>query len=183
MNLFAIEFTINEYSQIPCRVLVGAACLRGGGMRLTQRTDYALRVLMYCAEHAQRPAVPTIAEIAQAHGISYSHLMKIVMTLSAQGRLSTSRGRGGGLRLLRPAQDIRLGDVVRQMEDDFTLVECFQAEGNECRIDGRCRLKGVMGQALQAWMQALDGVTLADLLRPGRLSDQSLDLPRQLLPK
>ena len=151
-------------------------------MRLTQRTDYALRVLMYCALQAQRPAAPTIAEIAQAHGISRSHLMKVVMALAAQGWLSTSRGRGGGLRLLRPAQQIRVGDVVRQMEDDFTLVECFQAHGSDCRIDGQCRLKGVLAQALQAWMQVLDGVTLADLVQPGQ-PGQSVVLQPHFLPK
>ncbi|MFM7026993.1 MAG: RrF2 family transcriptional regulator [Limnohabitans sp.] len=136
-------------------------------MRLTQWTDYALRVLMYCAVHAQRESAPTIAEIAEVHGISRSHLMKIVMELSAKGWLSTSRGRGGGLRLLRPAQDMVIGEVVRQMEEDFTLVECFNTEGSACRIDGRCRLKGVLDQALQAYMQTLDGVTLADLVAPG----------------
>lgn len=137
-------------------------------MRLTQWTDYALRVLMYCAAHEQRDAVPTIAEIAQAHDISRSHLMKVVMTLSAQGWLSTSRGRGGGLRLLKPAQQIVIGDVVRQMEEDFTLVECFNPSGNTCRIDARCHLKGVLAQALAAYLAVLDGVTLADLVQPGR---------------
>jgi DNA-binding transcriptional MocR family regulator len=72
-------------------------------MRLTQWTDYSLRVLMYCAATQGRDALPTVSEIAQAHGISRSHLTKIVMTLAAQGWLETSRGRGGGLRLLRPA--------------------------------------------------------------------------------
>ncbi len=136
-------------------------------MRLTQWTDYALRVLMFCAVNAQRENAPTIAEIAEVHGISRSHLMKIVMELSATGWLSTSRGRGGGLRLLKPAEQIVIGEVVRQMEEDFTMVECFSTEGNACRIDGRCRLKGVLGQALQAYMAVLDGVTLADLVTPG----------------
>lgn len=136
-------------------------------MRLTQWTDYALRVLMYCAAHQQRETAPTIAEIAEAHGISRSHLMKVVMALSAKGWLSTTRGRGGGLRLLLAPAQIVIGEVVRQMEEDFTLVECFATDGKACRIDGSCRLKGVLWQALQAWMQVLDGVTLADLVTPG----------------
>lgn len=135
-------------------------------MRLTQWTDYALRVLMYCATHAQREAPPTIAEIAEAHGISRSHLMKVVMELSAKGWLCTTRGRGGGLRLMQPPSEIRVGEVVRQMEEDFGLVECFNTEGSSCQIDGRCRLKGVLAEALQAWMRVLDGVTLADLITP-----------------
>ena len=135
-------------------------------MRLTQWTDYALRVLMYCATHAQRETPPTIAEIAEAHGISRSHLMKVVMELSAKGWLSTTRGRGGGLRLMQAPSAIGVGEVVRQMEEDFGLVECFSPEGSSCQIDGRCRLKGVLGEALQAWMRVLDGVTLADLVAP-----------------
>jgi len=133
-------------------------------MRLTQWTDYALRVLMYCATHAQRETAPTIAEIAEAHGISRSHLMKVVMELSAKGWLSTTRGRGGGLRLMQAPSAIGVGEVVRQMEEDFGLVECFNTEGSSCQLDGRCRLKGVLAEAMQAWMRVLDGVTLADLL-------------------
>ena len=136
-------------------------------MRLTQWTDYALRVLMYCATHQQRESAPTIAEIAQAHGISRSHLMKVVMELSAKCWLSTTRGRGGGLRLMQAPSAIGVGEVVRQMEEDFGLVECFSPEGSRCQLDGRCRLKGVLGDALQAWMGVLDGVTLADLVAPG----------------
>ena len=135
-------------------------------MRLTNWTDYSLRVLMYCAACAQREQPATISEIAEAHGISRSHLTKIVMTLSGMGLLETTRGRGGGLRLLKPAQDIVLGDVVRQTETDFTLVECFDADHNTCRLDGHCRLKGALQQAMQAYLQVLDGVTLADLLEP-----------------
>ena len=135
-------------------------------MRLTQWTDYALRVLMYCATHAEREAAPTIAEIAEVHNISRSHLMKIVMELSAKGWLSTTRGRGGGLRLVQAPSQIVVGEVVRQMEEDFTMVECFSTEGRSCTIDGRCRLKGVLADALQAWMRVLDGVTLAELVAP-----------------
>ncbi len=82
-------------------------------MRLTQWTDYALRLLMYCAVHQQREHPITISEVAQVHNISRSHLTKIVQDLAGRGLLETTRGRGGGMRLLRPAQDISLGTVVR----------------------------------------------------------------------
>ena len=136
-------------------------------MHLTHWTDYSLRVLMYCAVHAGRQQPVTITEIAEAHGISRSHLTKIVVALSAQGWLETTRGRGGGLRLLRPAAEVRLGDVVRQTETDLNLVECFDPERNTCRIDGHCRLKGVLHSALDSYLAVLDGVTLADLVAPG----------------
>ena len=135
-------------------------------MRLTHWTDYSLRVLMFCAVHATRKQPVTISEIAEAHGISRSHLTKIVVALSDQGWLETTRGRGGGLRLLRPAAEVRLGDVVRQAETDFTMVECFDPASNTCRIDGHCRLKGVLHSALASYLAVLDGVTLADLVAP-----------------
>lgn len=135
-------------------------------MRLTHWSDYSLRVLMYCAACAQREKPATISEIAEAHGISRSHLTKIVMTLAGLGLLETTRGRGGGLRLLRPANQIVLGAVIRQTETDFTLVECFDRQHNTCRLDGYCRLKGALQQAMDRYLAALDSVTLADLLEP-----------------
>ena len=94
-------------------------------MRLTHWTDYSLRVLMYCAQCESQQSVATIQAIADQHDISKSHLTKIVMTLAADGYLLTSRGRGGGIRLGRPASQIVLGEVVRKTETDFQMVECF----------------------------------------------------------
>ena len=86
------------------------------------------------------------------------------MELAAHGLLGTTRGRGGGLRLLKPAAEIVVGEVVRLSESDFTMVECFDGASNQCRLDGHCRLKGVLDAALQAYLQVLDGATLADLV-------------------
>ncbi|MFM6985519.1 MAG: RrF2 family transcriptional regulator [Hydrogenophaga sp.] len=132
-------------------------------MRLTQWTDYSLRVLMHCAAHEQRVQPITITDIVQAHGISRSHLTKIVMTLSAQGFIETSRGRGGGMRLKRPAASITVGEVVRQTETDFQQFECFNRETSRCRMTGSCALQHTVGRALSAYLAVLDGVTLADL--------------------
>lgn len=136
-------------------------------VRLTQWTDYSLRVLMYCAATQGRATPPTISEIAQAHGISRSHLTKIAMTLSAAGWLETTRGRGGGLRLLQAADQINLGAVVRQTETDFTLVECFDSAENTCRLNGLCKLKDTLHEAMAQYLAVLDKVTLADLVTPG----------------
>jgi Rrf2 family nitric oxide-sensitive transcriptional repressor len=133
-------------------------------MRLTQWTDYTLRVLMYCAATEGRAQPVTITEVAQGYGISRSHLMKIVQELSARGLLETTRGRGGGIRLMRPASTINIGAVVRSTETDFNLVECFDPLTNRCRLSANCALKGVLAQAMQAYLAVLDGVTLADLL-------------------
>ena len=137
-------------------------------MRLADYTDYTLRVLMYCARHDDR--LVTIAEIAATHQVSKNHLMKIVNDLGRQGVLATTRGRGGGLRLLKAPSEIRIGDVVRASETDFRLVECFDAATDTCTLTPSCRLKGVLRNALKAYFAELDGVTLADIGKPGARS-------------
>ena len=151
-------------------------------MRLTHWTDYTLRVLMYCAASEGRPQPVTITEVAQGYGISRSHLMKIVQQLSAQGLLETTRGRGGGIRLMRPADTIRIGAVVRATETDFNLVECFDPATNQCRLSSHCRLKGVLWQAMQAYLAVLDSVTLADLMAPAAAGGAGGAAARALLP-
>lgn len=131
-------------------------------MRLAEYTDYTLRVLMYCASHPDR--LVTISELAEQHAVSKNHLMKIVSDLARQRVLETTRGRGGGLRLLRAPAHIRVGDVVRSSENDFRLVECFDRTSNACSLTPSCRLKGVFHAALQAYFKELDGVTLADIV-------------------
>ena len=133
-------------------------------MRLTQWTDYSLRVLMYCAACEHRDVPVTITEIADSHGISRSHLTKIVQQLGAKGLLQTTRGRGGGIRLCKPAAEINVGELVRQTETDFAMVECFDAQTNQCSLSPQCGLKGVLHQATNSYLAVLDGVTLADLI-------------------
>ncbi len=130
-------------------------------MRLSTFSDYSLRVLMYLG--AQPDRLATIAEIAAAHGISESHLMKVVHQLGRCGLVETVRGKGGGMRLAIAPQNIVLGDVIRQTESDFTLVECFGANAT-CRIQGACHLNAILDEALNALFLVLDGYTLADLL-------------------
>jgi len=132
-------------------------------MRLTDYTDYTLRVLMFCALNPERSV--TIAELAQSHAVSKNHLMKIVNDLARQGLLQTTRGRGGGLRLLKKPQDINIGAVVRQTETDFRLVECFDASFNTCSLTAQCQLKHVFSTALKSYMAELDKVSLADVTR------------------
>jgi Rrf2 family nitric oxide-sensitive transcriptional repressor len=130
-------------------------------MRLTFYSDYSLRLLMYAAvRHGQRV---TIQEVADAYGISKNHLMKVAFELGRKGYLETVRGRGGGLRLAKPPEKIGLGEVVRAVEEDFTMVECFDTDSNQCVITGACRLRGALTRALKAYFAVLDEYTLADL--------------------
>ncbi|HEX7787452.1 MAG TPA: Rrf2 family transcriptional regulator, partial [Methylomirabilota bacterium] len=131
-------------------------------MQLTRYSDYSLRVLIYLAVRPDQLA--TIEEIAQAYGISKAHLMKVVHQMGRAGFLETVRGRGGGFRLGRAPEDIRVGDVIRYTEDKMDLVECFDPETSHCRIEPVCGLRGVLEEALDAFLNALDRYTLADLV-------------------
>jgi len=130
-------------------------------MKLTFYSDYSLRLLMYVS--VKREALVTIQEVADAYGISKNHLMKVAFELGRKGFLETVRGRGGGLRLARPPEKIGVGEVVRAMEEDFTMVECFDPKANQCVITGPCRLRGALSRALKAYFAVLDEYTLADL--------------------
>ncbi|HZW21157.1 Rrf2 family transcriptional regulator [Noviherbaspirillum sp.] len=132
-------------------------------MRLTDYTDYSLRTLMYLGIH--RENLVTIQDIADAYGISKSHLMKVVHQLGLSGLVETIRGRSGGLRLGKEPEEINIGDVVRNTEPDFMMVECFNREINECVLSPSCELQDVLRRATAAYLQVLSGVTLADLLR------------------
>lgn len=139
-------------------------------MRLTSFTDYTLRVLMFLGAHdadkRDEPRLVTIGEIAAAYQVSENHLMKIVHHLGRHGYVVTMRGKGGGMRLARPPDAINIGEVVRATESDLAVVECFQPGNLNCPITSVCTLRGVMGNALDAFLDVLDRHTLADLLEP-----------------
>lgn len=128
---------------------------------------------MYLAARPDR--VSTIEEIASAYAISENHLMKVVHGLGKSGFVETMRGRGGGLRLARPADKIKVGAVLRLVEDDQALAECF-SDNDGCKITDVCRLKRILARALQAYNDELDRWTLADLVaRPKVLLDALAD--------
>jgi len=135
-------------------------------MRLTNFTDYTLRVLIYLGAHQREGRLATIGDVAAAYGISDNHLMKIVHHLATQGYVETTRGKGGGMRLARAPESINIGDVVRGAEEDLAVVECFRRGNPECPIAPACALQGILGRALSAFFEVLDGKTLADLLVP-----------------
>ncbi len=142
-------------------------------MRLTQYTDYALRVLIHLALKPDQ--LSTIREISAAYEISQNHLMKVVQRLSQLGYVDSRRGRGGGLSLKREPGRIVVGQVVRDMEPDFGLVECFRPD-NACVITGACVLPRALRQAVGAFLSELDNYTLADLVPEDRRGEMALRL-------
>jgi Rrf2 family transcriptional regulator, nitric oxide-sensitive transcriptional repressor len=132
-------------------------------MQLTVHTDYALRVLLYLAHFPDR-RIGT-EEISTAYGISKHHLVRVVQTLADGGFLKVTVGRAGGVELAQQPGQIRLGEVIRKTEASFRLVECHDALSNTCPIVPVCGLKGLLDQALEAFLRELDRHTLADLVK------------------
>lgn len=130
-------------------------------MRLTSYTDYSIRVLLYLNIHDDQ--LSTIQDIADAYGISKNHLMKIIHNLGKLGYIETIRGRNGGLRLAKLPTDINIGKLVRETEEDFNIVECFSKDHDTCPITSICTLRGVLYQAMYAFLKVLDGYTLDDI--------------------
>jgi Rrf2 family nitric oxide-sensitive transcriptional repressor len=133
-------------------------------MQLTRFSDLAWRVLMYA--HAAGDRLVTIEEMALSYRVSRAHLMKVVNALTRSGYLTAVRGRTGGLRLGKAADEIHLGEVLRATEPDFAIVECF-ATGNQCVITNCCRLPSVLDEAIDAFLGVLDRHTLESIaLKP-----------------
>jgi Rrf2 family nitric oxide-sensitive transcriptional repressor len=133
-------------------------------MRLTEHTDYALRVLMYLGSNGGRLA--TTREVAELHGISHHHLTKVVNQLGHAGFVETVRGRSGGIRLARAPADIMVGDVVRHTEPDFHVVACLDGRARACPLAPACVLKGALCRATACFLDTLDGVPLSSLIEP-----------------
>jgi len=135
-------------------------------MRLTRFTDNALRCLTFLALREGESV--TVTEIAARMRMSEDHLFKVISGLAEAGYVETQRGRGGGVRLKRASEDISVGKVVRTTEESFALVECFDRATNTCPIAPACVLASTLDRALNAFLEVLDGVTLADLVRRPR---------------
>lgn len=130
-------------------------------MKLTQFTDYSLRALMFMALQPDKKLC-TVKEIASHFDISYNHMVKVAHNLSVHGYIVSRKGKGGGIFLAMPAEEINLGDVICALEPDFDLVECFNSKG-ACKIAPICKLKNILSDASEAFITELKKYTLADL--------------------
>ncbi|MES0826335.1 RrF2 family transcriptional regulator [Ruegeria sp. SCP11] len=131
-------------------------------MRITKRTNIAVRLLMYCAAHMDR--LVTKAEIADVCNISENHLAQVINQLSQLNYLSTQRGRNGGMSLARPADQIRIGSVFRHVEGNLPIAECFADADNTCPLTDACRLRVALRDAAEVFYASLDEITLDALV-------------------
>lgn len=131
-------------------------------MRITKRSNIAMRVLMFCAVHDR--GLVTKAEVAERCNTSESHLAQVIHQLAQLGYLSTQRGRNGGIALARPAHEICIGDVFRDIESDLPVAECFADVDNTCPLTDACRLRSAIAGAAEAFFAHLDALTLDALV-------------------
>ena len=131
-------------------------------MQLTHYTDYSLRVLVYLSLKKNNSV--TISEIADYYKISRNHLVKIVNNLANLGYITTVRGKGGGMHLALPAEEINIGEVIRHVEPHFNIVECFSEDHTNCRIEPICKLKRVLQSASDSFLAELDQYSLQDVI-------------------
>ncbi|MET3560471.1 Rrf2 family iron-responsive transcriptional regulator [Bartonella japonica] len=132
-------------------------------MRLTKQTNYALRMLMYCADN--QGSLSRVPEIAKAYAVSELFLFKILQPLVEAGFIQTVRGRNGGVKLAKPAAEISVADVVKVTEDNFYMAECFDAVEPHCPLIDFCGLNTALQKALNAFFDVLSVISLADLQR------------------
>lgn len=133
-------------------------------MRLTKQTNYAVRILMYCS--ANDGQLSRISEIARSYNVSELFLFKILQPLVAAGLMQSVRGRNGGVRLGKPANQITLLDVVQVTEDNFAMAECFEKNSTDCPLIDSCALNAALRKALGAFFDVLEGYTIEDLVKP-----------------
>ena len=132
-------------------------------MKLNQKTDYALRILLYAATEA--PRLVTAKEVAESYNITQANANQIVNVMKHKGYLVVQRGRyGGGFGLAKEPNEIHIGDLVRDMEPDMDLVQCFNLEKNTCPGIGTCKITGLMMEGLEAFITQMNTKTLADML-------------------
>ena len=129
-------------------------------MQLTSFTDYGLRALIYLAALPEGQ-MTSITEVTETYGVSRNHMVKIINQLSRAGYVAATRGKNGGIRLGKPAQEIVIGQVVRDMEP-LQVVNCHS---DFCHITSACRLKKALSDAVQSFLKELDQYTLADLVK------------------
>ena len=149
-------------------------------MKLTQYTDLGLRMMMYLA-HRYGESV-TIQEVSDRFGVSKNHMVKISHQLTNSGLIESTRGRNGGVSLARPPHSINVEQVLRATEDNFDLVECFNASHNHCILTDVCKLSGALDSALEAFFSVLRQSTLGDLIKNSKAIEKTLlPLPREVV--
>jgi len=118
---------------------------------------------MYVAARSEN--IASVKEVSEHYGISRNHLVKVVHRLSQLGYIETTKGKGGGIKIAKGTEKLRLGELIKQLEPNMNMVECFDAKTNTCRITGSCQLKHYLFEATQSFINTMNKYTLADTVQ------------------
>lgn len=134
---------------------------------ISTRGRYALRMMLDLAEHREEGFIP-LKDIAEREDISKKYLEQIIPVLNREGLLQTSRGSGGGYRLIKPPKDYTVGEIVRAAEGTMAPVSCLEGQTNPCPKCSECATLPIW-QGLQTVIdEYLDGISLEDVLLRSR---------------
>lgn len=129
-------------------------------MRLTDHTDYSLRVLIYLN---QQKKLITLNELSKKLGISKNNLIKVSNQLAKLSYIETAKGRSGGLRIKEGMGNKSIKDIVSQTEETFYIADCFAPKKCACTFSPGCLLKITFAEALRAFLDSLAKKTLNDV--------------------
>ena len=131
---------------------------------ISTRGRYALRVLIDLAEHAKDGYVP-MKDVAQRQGISLKYLERILPVLTKHGIVDGVQGKGGGYRLLKAPEDLKIGDILRLTEGDLAPVACLECGAKPCERAFECRTYPLWVDFYRVITDFFDSRTLADIIK------------------
>jgi len=134
---------------------------------ISNKAKYAFRALLAIASAPEGESM-TSAEIARRHAIPHKFLEQILLDLKKAGILDSRRGKSGGYVMLRPADTISFGEVLRLFEGPLAPLPCLSRQSyrkcEDCESEARCEIRREFGRAYEASRRVLDSRTLADAL-------------------
>lgn len=129
-------------------------------MRLTTFTDFGLRTLMYLTS-IPTEQLSSVPEVAKVYNASQNHFVKVIGQLTKLGYVQSIRGKNGGIRLAKKAEDINIGQVIRELENHLDAVNCTKPA---CQLSNCCELKHALALAMEAFLATMDQYALSDLV-------------------
>lgn len=131
-------------------------------MQLSKFTDYTFRTLIYLANNKDKNCV--IDDLVKELDVSKDNLKKVVNRLSKTEYINTTKGRSGGIKLAIEPEKINLGDVIQSTEENFNIVQCMGTNVTCPLINRGCKLKCVLLESVDSFVDNMRKYTLADIL-------------------
>jgi Rrf2 family protein len=134
-------------------------------MRVSKKTDYALRALFTLVEHIGRGPIP-IRELSRRNDVPKKFLEQIMLAMKKRGWVDSVSGLRGGYVLARTPDKITMGEVVRHFDGILAPIACVSVSGyTRCSQEPLCRFRRVFLNARNYVTSLMDHSTLADVAK------------------